>query len=249
MVVYTMYMEQLRETNEKTTFEQKRTKYFSSFAQHHLQEMRILQLGGVFGKENKEWRNVAEHCIVEAVAADVLAEALGGDRQKIVQAVLLHDWFKRHEVEEIRRRGAVEGYAKTSAEDVHLLSEIGIVPEVIRLAHANILDSLDHDYLSQRTLEEQIVHFIDAVTRNTELVSIPERFDALEQRQQNIEFSNSFMNQYHGQSLYTVQRDFAQAEQDAFEQQLNIEKGKLLDFVKESIKKRITTQDLNRAMK
>lgn len=233
----------LNKSAEQILFERKKTKYFSDFAQHHMREMRILKEGGVLGQENNEWRNVAEHCLMEAVGADVLAEKLGANREHVVQAALLHDWFKRREIESMRELGAGAGHVKAAAEDVQLLEKMGVSPEIIEFAHNNILTSLDSVYLSERTLEERIMHYIDAVTRNTEFVSVEARFSALEQKQQNIDFSNSFINQYAGRSLYSVQREFAQKEQDEFEEVLRLPKGTLLEFINNAIIARIESQE------
>ena len=43
------------------------------------------------------WRNVSEHCLLEAVTADILAEGLGlaeEEREQLVAGAILHDFFK-----------------------------------------------------------------------------------------------------------------------------------------------------------
>lgn len=230
---------------EKSTTEnpdKKKTKYFSSFALRHLSSMKMLKEGGVLGKENEGWRNISEHCLTEAVGADVLAEALLADRDKTVQAALLHDWFKRREIESMKSVGGGEGYKRTINEDERILREHGIDEDVIQTAHSNIPQSADPEYLSNRPIEQKILHFIDAITSGTNFVSIKERFDMLEKKPINIEFSNSFIEKFN-KSLYDLQRELTQAEQEEFEEQLNIEKGSLIDFIKSKIQNRINTTE------
>ena len=106
--------------------DRRRVKYFSSFALRHLTQMRILRKGGVLGRGNADWRNVSEHCLIEAVGADVLAEALSAKRKILVEAALLHDWYKRREVEAMKAGGAEVGHKTTLTEDVLILREVGV---------------------------------------------------------------------------------------------------------------------------
>lgn len=219
--------------------DKKKTKYFSSFASGHFSDMKILREGGILGKENEDWRNISEHCLVEAVGADILAEVLLANRDKTVQAALLHDWFKRKEIEAMKSMGGGEGYKQTISEDERILKEHGVDEDVIKIAHSNIPQSADPEYLSNRTIEQKIMHFIDAVTSGTEFVSIKERFDALEKKQRNIDFSNSFMQKFN-KSLYDLQRELTELEQEEFEQKLGLERGSLISFIKAKIEERIS---------
>lgn len=219
----------------------KRAFYFSNFALRHFREMRILTKGGVLGRGNEGWRNVAEHCLVEAVGADILAEALGVSPERVVSAALLHDWYKRREVEAMKQIGGGRGYEKTTREDDRLLREYGISDEVIRIAHANIPESADAEYLARRPIEEKIMHFLDLVTSGTEFIDVDTRTRVAEQKKHMVEFSESFRSRYEGRTLHEVQREVTALEQREFEQEIGLEYGTLLDFLKSKLDERIVS--------
>ena len=70
--------------------------------------MRVAKTTGLFPK-SEGWRNVVEHELVGAEAADVLAEALSlpkPERDNLYTAAILHDAYKRREIELAREKGA-----------------------------------------------------------------------------------------------------------------------------------------------
>lgn len=233
-------LENKNESEEK----KKKTLYFSNFALKHLSSMRILREGGVLGRGGEDWRNVSEHCLAEAVGADILAEYLGADRDKVVKAALLHDWYKRREAEAVKKLGGAKGYQKTAEKDERLLRGFGIQKEIIKLAHSNIPESSDPDYLKNRSLEEKIIHYLDMITAGSEFVDFVERTRISEQKPKNIEFSESFREKYRGASLYEVQIEAAKMEEEEFEKLLGLESGKLLEFIKTKLEERIKSQKL-----
>ncbi len=216
-----------------------KTKYFSDFAVKHLSEMKILKKGGILGKENKDWRNISEHCLAEAVGADILAEDLGADRKKVVRAVLIHDWYKRREVEAMKKIGGVLGHKQASVEDEWLLREYGIDEEIIKLSHSNIPDSADSIYLKNRSLEEKIIHYIDMATSDSDFMDFNERLDIVEKKKTAKDFSESYREKYNGKALNELQREISTMEQEEFEKTLNIQQGTLIDFIKEKLEERI----------
>lgn len=232
----------MKETPEKQVRDPeaiRKTKYFSSFALAHLSEMRILRKGGVLGKENKGWRNISEHCLAEAVGADILAEHLGANRKKIVDAAIVHDWYKRHEVEAMKELGGAAGHKKTSAEDEVLLRELGVPEDIIRLAHVNIPDSIDPSYLAKRTTEEKILHYVDLITLGSDFTSYENRLTEASKDPRIVEFCDSYKDKYGGLNLLDVQWKLAAEEQLEFEKALGIESGTLAQFIKENLKERI----------
>ncbi len=226
---------------ESPPVEMAKTKYFSNFASKHMPEMRILQKGGILGKEgeNPDWRNISEHCLTEAVAADILAESLQADRKKLVTAALIHDWYKRREVETMKQMGGGLGYRETAAEDERLLTEYNVPPEVISLAHANIPSSSDSKQLGKRTIEEKIMHYIDLTTSGTDFIEVETRIEQVSKKSHNIEFSESFREQYEGKSLFEVQLEVTKSEQAEFENALQLEPGTLIEYIKNKLEERI----------
>ncbi|OHA91142.1 MAG: hypothetical protein A2758_01540 [Candidatus Zambryskibacteria bacterium RIFCSPHIGHO2_01_FULL_49_18] len=214
-----------------------KTKFFSSFALAHMGEMRILKRGGVLGKANRDWRNVAEHCLVEAALAYVLAEHLGAERDVVVRAALLHDWYKRHEREAMTKSGVDVGHQATIRADSYLLSCYGVSDTVIRVARANIPESADIARLATRSLEEKVMHFIDLVTSSSAPVPFEERFRTLEKKEQNVAFSESYRSKF-GKGLYELQMEVGRREQDEFEKVLGLASGTLVDFLRKEVEKK-----------
>jgi len=175
--------------------ERKKTEYFSRFALRHMRAMRIFERGGILGEGNEEWRNVTEHCLVAAVGADILAERLKADRERVVLATLLHDWYKRREVEAIRELG---GY--------------GVPEDLIKLAHANTPERADPEFLAGRSREEKIVHFMDLSTLGSDFVEITDRWRDLGEKPFFKSYSESFRDRYGGKSLVEFQIEVTEAE-------------------------------------
>lgn len=202
--------------------------------------MRVLAKGGVLGKKNRDWRNIAEHCLAEAVGADILAEHLGADREKVTRASLVHDWYKRKEIESMRLVGGAQGYLETSEEDIRLLTEYGVPEDIIQLAHANIPQSAELDYIKNRSREEKIVHFIDMITDGSRFVEHDERLKIVVQKKHNIDFSELFRRRYNGKSLFELQQEVTIQEKREFEQTIGLATNSLIPFIVNKLKERIT---------
>ena len=229
-----------------------RTKYFSNFALSHLKSMRVHQEGGILAGrtkeekiENKGWRNISEHCLTEAVGADILAEHLGldeGDRNRVVQAVLLHDWYKRREVKAMKELGGAVGHLKAESESVQRLAQYVDDKEVVRLARSLIPEARSGEYITPQGLGEKIVHFIDLITQDARFVrNYDERLIPIMQRPPDVERSEVYRRQYGGKSLYEVQKEIGDAEQEEFETILGLEHGTLSQFLMEKLNERIIT--------
>lgn len=204
-----------------------------------MNEMRVLKEGGLLGKENVDWRNVSEHCLVEAVGADILAEHLDANRQDVVRGALLHDWYKRHEIAARREHGGSKAFVITSVEDKRLLNELGVPENIILIAHANIPESDDSEYLADRSLEEKIIHYMDMITDQSTFTDPEERLRKAEENSRTMEFLESFREKYHGKHLNELQREVLKLEQTEFEEKLGLAKGSLLDFLQVELQKRI----------
>lgn len=209
-------------STENQDFELKKRKFLSSFALAHMSAFRLhYKKGETLGKREGVWRSVSEHCLVEGVFADILAEELGlstEERVKVVQAALLHDWFKKHEATAQRAalsRGQLTSEVMNAIKenDKKGLEDFGVPEDVIKLAGANIPQSEE----GPSSLPEKIVWYVDAMMMDTNPVSIQDRFDKLEQgwdgfkndharAQRNLAFSDFYRERYGGKSLYEVQR-------------------------------------------
>lgn len=216
-----------------------KTKYFSDFALKHFSEMKILKKGEILGKENKDWRNISEHCLVEAVGADILAEYLGANREEVVTSALIHDWFKRKEIEKMKKEGGLKGHRDSLIEDINFLKEYGVDEKIIKISHANIPESADLEYLKNRSLEEKIMHYIDMITSGSEFMDFNKRINIAQEKKHNVDFSESYRKEYGGKALNELQREISAKEQEEFGKILNIQPDALIDFIKEKLEERI----------
>lgn len=234
-------MEKIENNNSEE--EIKKTKYFSHFAAMHLPEMRILKKGGVLGKENRDWRNISEHCLLEAVGADIVAEYAGADRKRLVTSALLHDWYKRSEIESMKKLGGAEGHHAAAQEELKLLRDAKVPEDIITLMHSNIPEHADTEYLGKRTLEEKIMHFIDLITLNSTFVDFRKRLDDASKKKTVVEFCDSYRPRYNGKSLLEVQEIAGSLEQKELEHMLNLETGTLVTFIETRLTERIHALD------
>ncbi len=164
-------------------------------------------------KKNPEvWRNVSEHCLVAGTFAALLATRMGlpPDRiQVVTDAMILHDWYKKHETLARKRAGTTRAIRDVidavKKEDQQKLAARGYAADVVALTGAN----LPATNAGPQTDEEKIIWYVDAILTDTTPVPIKQRFDNLEQHPTrgaaNTAFSESYRPVY-GRSLYEVQR-------------------------------------------
>lgn len=248
--------------NPVTSYEKARTAYFGDFAQSHLSAFRPhYKHGETLGsKKNPEtWRNVSEHCLVAGVFADILADELHlpvDQKELVIKAVIVHDWYKKHEViaqQTARKEGTLSLVAlfKIKAEDSQILQTMGVPQDIITLAGANIPETAE----GPETLIEKIVWYVDAMLSNTNPVSIQQRFDDLERgwdgikedairAERNIVFSDLYREKYNGRSLYDVQRALGDKIGAEFVQLMEYqgEVAQLPFFLKEKLDERIAAR-------
>ena len=86
-----------KSNSEESTFEEKKTEFFSKIALRNKDAVRAQKNGGLLDWDNesdRSWRNVSEHCLVEAARAEVFADKLGFSedfKKDLVTAALAHD--------------------------------------------------------------------------------------------------------------------------------------------------------------
>lgn len=237
-----------------------KTAYFAGFARSHLSAFRPhYRQGETLGKGSEVWRNVAEHCLVAGVFADILADELhlpAGQRDTVVTAAIMHDWFKKHE--SIGQRAANEDgtlslqtLSEIKARDSQALQKMGVSQEIITLIGANVPDTPE----GPQRLPEKIIWYVDAMLSNTEPAPIQQRFDDLERgwdggkedptrAERNNAFSSLYREQYGGKSLYEVQRKLGDKIGAEFAQIMGYqgEVSQLPLFLKEKLMERINAK-------
>lgn len=78
---------------------EKKKKNFQQLAISNLPEMRLLFKGGKLWSKDK-WRNVVEHSLTQAAAAEVMADVLAlpkDEKKELIRVAFCHDWQKRLE--------------------------------------------------------------------------------------------------------------------------------------------------------
>src|SRR5258708_1755034 len=87
-------IEYIKKSTEEDKYEKKKQAFFTRFALKHLSAFKLHKEFGLLPKK-EGWSNVSRHCLVEAVAIDVLSQELHlpeKDRNNLVQAAFLHDF-------------------------------------------------------------------------------------------------------------------------------------------------------------
>jgi hypothetical protein len=247
-----------------STYEKQRRVYFAMFARSHVCAFKPhWKKGETLGKGPQVWRNVSEHCLVEGVLADVLAEELGlskEERSDAVTAALLHDWSKKLEVEAAEQaRGAglsdLDAYVTGKKSEGTVLKELGFPARTQKIIDAIIPKTRR----GPQTMPEKVMWYVDAVLSNTEPVRLKERFDNMERGWDGIRenpargvrnraFSDSFKPCYQGMSLYQVQREIADRLEPEFAFRIGY-KGFSTDlplFLRQKIDDRINSVALRR---
>jgi hypothetical protein len=167
-------------TGEKETIEK-----WSAFAVRHLKEMRVLRESRILGQENIDWRNVSEHVLVTGAFAGFLAQAARNEGENIdvdlmESAAILHDAGKRLDVE----KGVRYDTEKNEGQLENILRGAGYSEEVIKICQSSgkdpaiFLEQEDQDKdLASRSLSQLIMAYVDARTRNVNIVSLEEARD------------------------------------------------------------------------
>lgn len=146
--------------------------------------------------------NPSMHCLVEAVAADILGKELEAklglraeDVQKLVQAGLLHDVTKRDDLKRAREaseRGesAAIVFDNQDKEIRTVLSEAGVSEDLGELCesvgHTSLQDMLKilakakTETLSSQDRLRLVFHYLDDITANDQIVSLDKRMKYLE---------------------------------------------------------------------
>jgi hypothetical protein len=175
--------------------EEKQRKFFYKFLMSQKELLRVpMGMHKEFGlKKNQinkkeDWSNVSRHCVTEMVAADIIAEKINlpeQDRKTLVQAVFLHDFYKKKSIDLIRANpeNQTEADILSARESRQELEKHNIDPAVIALLEKSLgYDSLDYVINGQATLLEQIMHYVDDVTAGEDLVALPQRVEGLKKR-------------------------------------------------------------------
>jgi len=143
------------------------------------------------------------------------------DKIKLTRAAILHDWYKREEITRMNfdTTGSEEG-----------LREEGIEQEVIDIAHSVGHTSLT--WIEGSTLLRKLLHFIDDIVANTEIVSIKERVEFVRKSGTRDQLAEDFRSQLGGRSFFDVQVEVGERIQYEIEDICGIEHGTLITVIR-----------------
>lgn len=172
--------EQLNEEKENS-FEKKKIEYFKKISLSVREAFKMHKEAGLWGEKNSEedWRDVSEHCLVEAARAQVFADKLGLSedvKRDLVSAAALHDFFKKEEIKIYETKGiSWDNYEKAEERASNLLREGGFNERVIKLvgsigmiALGEVKGILGKKELSQDDIAFLVLHYIDDYTNGSE---------------------------------------------------------------------------------
>lgn len=175
-------------------FERKKQEYFTKLGLQVRSALALHKAAGLWQKDNegeKGWRNVTEHCLVEAARTRTLATMLGlkeGVSKNLMSAAALHDFFKKGQ-KEITITGGLNraAFAEATRQADRVMHNAEIPEEVTRLVDAvgdeSLLETkkiLEKDELSEDDIAFLIMHYVDDYTIGSDWAGSSEAKDAKE---------------------------------------------------------------------
>lgn len=147
-----------------------------------------LRLYGDYGllPETEGWYNIVRHCLLEAAAMEIIADELKSskkDKDTLVLAALIHDFYKRRELELIKKEGdSIATLEKAEKESARILLEHGLDPKLVKITDAIGITKLDRIKDPSCSIAEKIMFYVDSITRHDEIVSLKTKVASLPAR-------------------------------------------------------------------
>lgn len=183
-----------------------------------------------------DWSNVFQHCLTEARIAVVLSDLLKlspQEKETLVKAALLHDWFKRHEREAVIKYGQSK-YDQQAEKSSQQLMQKGYSEDIVTLTvcvgHTSLKEiEQTNDFL------RKVMHFIDDITVGDQIVSIDERVDSLESLDRYKELDQQGKAIFNGMTFFQKQRQLGHKIEKEILVKTDMSVGELIDFLRKSI--------------
>lgn len=129
--------------------------------------------------ESEGWANIVRHCLLEAAAMEVVARGLrlpSKAKDRLVLAGLIHDFYKRRELELIKKEGdSTATLEKAEKQSFKILSDNNIDQEIVQITDAIGITKLDRIKDPSCTLPEKAMFYIDSITKHDQLVTLEEK--------------------------------------------------------------------------
>ncbi|MDO8513852.1 MAG: hypothetical protein Q7S37_05100 [bacterium] len=174
---------QLQEDPEKKDNNTKdKTRFFSRLAVEVMGSLRLHKKEGLWDRNEKnqrDWGNVSEHCLVEVARTKILSRDLGlseDETKKLTIAAGLHDFFKKGEKSFMGQSGLTwESTELSEEESRRIMRENGFSEEIIELAHSvghgslsKVEEILNRQDLTEHEIAFLIMHYVDDYTIDSE---------------------------------------------------------------------------------
>lgn len=185
--------------------------FFNRLALKYLPEMRLVFRGGKLWKK-EQWRNVAEHCLVQVAAIEVLAEILQlpeQEKNRLAKVAACHDWKKRLErapqdFTDAERQQAEKFLAAADIDDGLFQA---LTPEFNERALKN-----------QANFAEKLQWYVDDIAKGSSIVPFDERIDEVEARRQDLNEDVETTARLGGKRYWDAEREIGhQFEKELFE--------------------------------
>lgn len=199
-------MVEISNSDPPHNFEEKRRTYFVQLARRYKPYYELHRLSGQtnrFKDKDKEgntlrkkerWGDPTQHCLVELAAAEILSDMVHlspQDSQDFAVSALVHDAQKRPEIEKLKGVKDPNEVERVYKESKQFLLHHGVSPRVVeltgRVAHTSLPDfaTLEPDgslrLKDDVPLVDMAMHYLDDITRGTEIVEFDKRIDYLEE--------------------------------------------------------------------
>ena len=131
------------------------------------------EYGKKIPKDRRRWIDVVEHCLVEAAAAEVLADALALsplEKEKLSKTAAVHDWDKRLEQKP-------EDFTQEEKLAINKqLQKLNLNQELIKSTHPEFIRLLLEGKPS--TWLQRLLYYIDDIHEGSSIMPIKERLEA-----------------------------------------------------------------------
>lgn len=217
--------------------------YLQQFAEQFSPFLLPFWHGGIFSEESAEWNNVFDHCLSEALTVDILVEAINAkkgdqalDRELLTAAALLHDAYKRREIEKVKSQPTnLALLYETDIESKEWLKSLDVKQGIIELQDGIGNNAAKNIYFGEITdLAKRLLHYVDDITQGDTVVSLEERLAALEENPKYREQNEWSKHIFEGLTLYQAKRKISAATEQEISEVLGLaDHGRLPAWINE----------------
>lgn len=185
------------------------------------------------GRLTGDWVNIYNHCKLEGEIAIILSRLVDlneVDSKILIKAAILHDWYKRYEIEQVKGLG-MEDYKNSENDSYNKLLVLGVQKRIVEVAHSVGSLSLE-EIMNSRDLLKKLMHFIDDICLGDKIVEIDRRIDYNERNYPQL--SKEGREEFEGRTYFEMQRIVGKQIQTEIEDILKIEPNSLISLIKKN---------------